>query len=128
MRIVLVLSLLVSLSCGRPPGIMAARFEAHTEGEVFTLDAVDASGRATTSSTVLYLDGKPRDFQDSACTGIQASRRLDSQTVEIWRHCADGRQIRFLRRPTGQPREIVLEITEQEPDGRRQERRLVVNK
>ena len=40
------------------------RIEPHTRGEVFTLDTVTADGRASTSSTILYFDGKARDFQE----------------------------------------------------------------
>ena len=64
------------------------RIEPHTRGEVFTLDTVAADGRASTFSTILYFDGKARDFQDSTCSGTQSSRRVDSRTVEILRECA----------------------------------------
>ena len=37
-----------------------------------------------------------------------------------------GEWTRFVRRMSGQPKELVLEITEQRPDGRRFERRLVL--
>src|SRR6185295_11339277 len=53
------------------------RIEPHTRGEVFTLDTIAVDGRASTFSTILYFDGKPRDFQDSTCTGTQLSRRSD---------------------------------------------------
>jgi hypothetical protein len=106
----------------------AVRFEPHTKGEVFTLDRIDADGRSTTSSTILYLDGKPRDFQGFGCSGSQSSRRLDSQTVEIVRTCVSGEWTRFVRRLSTQPKELVLEITEQQPDGRHVERRVVLGK
>ena len=107
---------------------LTARFESHTKGEVFTLDRIDADGRSTTSSTILYLDGKPREFQGFGCSGTQSSRRLDSQTVEIVRTCASGEWTRFIRRLSTQPKELVLEITEQQPDGRQVERRVVLEK
>jgi len=107
---------------------LTARFESHTKGEVFTLDRIDADGRRTTSSTILYLDSKPRDFQGFGCSGTQSSRRLDSQTVEILRTCAGGAWTRFIRRLSTQPKELVLEITEQQPDGRHVERRVVLEK
>ena len=66
------------------------RIEPHTRGEVFTLETVTWDGRALTSSTILYFDGKARDFQDSACSGTQSSRRVDTRTVEILRECASG--------------------------------------
>ena len=53
------------------------RIEPHGSGEVLTWDTVASDGRASTSSTILYFDGKARDFQDSACSGTQSSRRLD---------------------------------------------------
>src|SRR3974377_1900483 len=45
-----------------PPKKRTSRIESHAKGEVFTLDRIEADGRATTSSTLLYLDGKLRDF------------------------------------------------------------------
>lgn len=104
------------------------RIEPHIRGEVFTLDTVAVDGRASTSSTILYFDGKTRDFQDSACAGTQSSHRVDSRTVEILRACAGGEQIRLVRRLSVQPGVLILDITEQHPDGRRSERRLVLEK
>ena len=148
MRILLPLAL-ISLSCTAPTaaedalgiwkvrpdqstgpyfGIVRLRFEKHAEGEVFTLDMVDRQGRFTTTSTILYFDGKPRDFQDSACSGTQSSRRLDRKTVEILRNCLDGHFIRLVRRFTGEPRELALEITDQKPGGDHQEGRLVLKR
>jgi len=111
-----------------PRESLSVHFEPHTRGEVFTLDRIDGDGRSTTSSTILYLDGKPREFQGFGCSGTQSSRRLDSQTVEIVRTCAGGEKTRFVRRLSAQPKELVLEITEQQPDGRHIERRVVLEK
>ena len=61
-------------------------------------------------------------------SGSQSSRRLDSQTVEILRTCASGGWTKFIRRLSTNPKELVLEITEQQADGRRAERRLVMEK
>jgi hypothetical protein len=107
---------------------MTLRIEQHTRGEVFTMDTVTTDDRASTSSTILYLDGRARDFQDSTCSGTQSSRRLDARTVEILRTCASGEWIRFVRRLSAQGKELILDITEQHPDGRRVERRLVLEK
>ena len=107
--------------------LVAVRFEPHAKGEVFTLDRVDRAGRSTTSSTILYFDGRARDLEDAGCSGTQSSRRIDSQTVEILRTCADGRRVRMLRK-LAPPRELVLEITDEQPDGRRMERRLVLKR
>src|SRR5712692_8992957 len=74
---------------------VTVRFEPHDKGEVFTMDRVDADGRATTSSTILYFFGRLRDFQDSGCSGTQSSRRVDKRTVEILRDCANGEWIRL---------------------------------
>jgi hypothetical protein len=109
------------------PKSFTVRIEPHAKGEVFTLDRIEADGRATSSSTILYLDGAPRNFQDSECSGTQSSRRVDNETVEIMRRCAGGEWIRFVRRSARQT-EILLEITEQHSDGRRFERRLVLEK
>jgi hypothetical protein len=110
------------------PKSIKIRIESHAKGEVFTLDRIEADDRFTTVSTILYLDGKPRDFQDPGCSGTQSSRRVDSQTVEILRTCADGEWIRFVRRFSTKPNELVLEVTEQQAGGRRVERRLVLEK
>jgi hypothetical protein len=112
---------------GTQPKSFTVRIEPHARGELFTLDRIEADGRATSSSTILYLDGKPRDFQDFGCSGTQSSRRVDSQIVEILRKCASGEWTRFIRRLTPKS-ELVLEITAQQPDGRRFERRLVLEK
>lgn len=108
------------------PKSLTVKIEPHGKGEVLTLDRVEADGRSTSSSTILYLDGAPRDFQDFACSGTQSSRRVDGQTTEILRNCAGGDWIRLLRRSG--PKELVLDITEQHSDGRRFERRLVLEK
>ena len=110
------------------PDLVEVRFEPHGRGEVFTVERVQADGRATTSSTILYFDTLPRDFQDSDCSGTQSSRRLDDTTAEILRACADGRTMRIVRRFGEKPRELVLKITEQRSAGWRAERRLLLEK
>jgi hypothetical protein len=110
------------------PKSLTIRIERHTMGEVFTLDRVEADGRATTYSSLLYLDGKPNDFQDDGCSGIPSSRRMDGQVMEIIRTCTTGGWIRLLRRFSGLPNELVLDITERDADGRRTERHLVLEK
>jgi hypothetical protein len=108
------------------PKSFTLRIEPHGKGEVLTLDRIEADGRTTTSSSILYLDGKERDYRGPGCSGTQSSRRVDSQTVEILRECASGEWTRFVRRLSAQSKELVLEITEQHPNGRRVERRLVL--
>ena len=110
------------------PKSTTIRIESHAKGEVFSLDRIEADGRSTTVSTILYLDGKGRDFQDPGCSGTESSRRVDSQTVEILRTCANGGWIRFVRRFSAQPNELVLEISERQAHGRSFERHLVLEK
>jgi len=110
------------------PKSLTVRIEPHAKGEVFTLDRVETDGRATSSSAILYLDGKPRDLQAPECSGTQSSWRVDRQTVEILRKCTSGEWTRFVRRTATQSKDLVLEITEQHSDGRRFERRLVLEK
>jgi hypothetical protein len=69
---------------------MTVRIEPHTRGEGFTLETVTLDGRASTFITILYFDGKARDFEDSTYSGTQSSRRLDGRTVEILRECVGG--------------------------------------
>jgi hypothetical protein len=88
--------------------LVAVRFEPHRRGEVFTVDRVPADGRATTSSTILYFDTQPRDFQDSDCSGAHSARRLDRTAAEILRTCADGQSMSIVRPFGEKPRELVL--------------------
>lgn len=110
------------------PTSLVVRIEPHAKGEVVTVDRTELNGRATSSSMLLYFDSKPRDFQDAGCLGTQSSRRLDSRTVEILRTCASGEWTRFVRRLSTQPKELFLDITEQQLDGRRLDRGLVLVK
>ena len=98
--------------------MVVVRFEPHSKGEVFTWDIVQCDGRSTTSSTILYLDGKARDFEGFGCLGTQVSRRLESQTVEIVRTCNSGEWTRFVRRLSTDAKELVLNVTEQQAGGR----------
>jgi hypothetical protein len=66
-------------------------------------------------------------LQDATCSGTQLSRRMGSRTVEILRECANG-HTQLIRRSALEPRVLILEITEQYSDGRRSERRLVMEK
>ena len=111
-----------------PPKSLTLRIEPHAKGEVFTLDRTEANGRTTSSSILLYFDGTARAFQDARCSGTQSSRRVDSRTVEILRECASGQWTRAIRRPGARPNELTLDITEKYPDGRRFERRLILEK
>ena len=95
---------------------------------MFTLDRTETNGRSTSSSVLLYLDGRARVFNEAGCSGTQSSRRLDSRTVEILRDCAAGQSTRVIRRSAERPNELVLEITDQHADGRHYERRLVLEK
>jgi hypothetical protein len=107
---------------------LTVRIEPHARGEALTLDRVEADGRVTSYSTILYLDGEPQKFQDFACSGIQSARRVDGRTIEVLRMCASGAWLRWVRRSVVQSKELVLEVTEQSSDGRRIERRLVLEK
>jgi hypothetical protein len=80
-----------------PPKSLRVRIEPHAKGEVFTLDRIESDGRAMSSSTLLYFDGAPRDFEDFRCSGTQSSRRLGGQIVEILRVCANGEWIWLVR-------------------------------
>ena len=113
---------------GAPFKSFTVRIERHPKGEVFTLDRIETDSRATNYSSILYLDGEPRRFEDFGCSGIQSSRRTDERTVEIMRMCASGDWMRCLRRASVKVNELVLEITEQSADGRRFDRRLTLER
>ena len=87
---------------------LTVRIEPHAKGEVFTLDRIEADGRAVSSSSILYLDGEPRRFQDFRCSGIQSSRREGSGAVEILRMCSSGGWTRYIPSPRG---ETPLQLT-----------------
>jgi len=106
------------------PRSLTVRIEPHAGGQALTLDRLERDGRNTSSSTILYLDGEPRQFDDFGCSGIQSSRRVDAQTLEILRMCTSGEWVRFILRSVPPTRELTLQITEQR-SGRRFERRLV---
>ena len=110
------------------PESLTVRIEPHAKGEVFTLDRTETNGQSTTSSVLLYFDGRARAFNDAGCSGTQSSRRLDSRTVEILNDCAGGQSTRVIRRSGERPNELVLEITDQYLDGRHYERRLVLER
>jgi hypothetical protein len=76
----------------------------------------------------LYFDGRARTFNEAGCSGTQSSRRLDSRTIEILYGCEGGQSTRTIRRPGERPNELILEITDQYPDGRHYERRLVLER
>jgi hypothetical protein len=111
-----------------PPKSLTIRIEAHPKGEVFTFDRVEANGRTTSVSSILYLDGKSRDFQDFACSGTQSSWRVNSRTVEILRTCGTGGWIKYVRWASAKTNELTIEVIEQYADGRRFDRRLTLER
>jgi hypothetical protein len=117
-----------SFAGAAPSKNLTIRIERHPKGEVFTLDRIETDGRSTSSSTILYMDGEPRRFEDFGCSGTQSSRLADEGTVEILRTCASGGWVRLLRRASAKSNELVLEITEQFADGRRSDRRLMLER
>ena len=110
------------------PRSLTVRIEPHAGGEALTLDRVEADGRVTSASSILYFDSQPRRFEDFDCSGIQSARRTDGRTVEVLRMCTTGAWVRWIRRSALDVKQLVLEITEQSSDGRRVERRLVLDK
>ena len=117
-----------SMFVGDPhPRAVSVRIERHAKGEVFTLDQIREKGEKVTTSMILYLDGKEREFQGDTCFGTQSSRRMDRRTVEIVYRCRD-RWTRWIRRLPSEASELILDITEHLSDGRRFERRLVLEK
>lgn len=105
---------------------LTLRFEAHSKGEVFTIDTVLPDGRHTSSSTILYFDGAARDFQDFRCSGKQSSRRTDNRTVEIVRTCTSGESTVYVRRFVPGEKELIFDVSEHRPGGARFKERLVL--
>lgn len=92
-----------------------------------TVDRTEQDGRSTTDSTVLFLDGKPREYRDVDCNGTQSSQRVDNRAVEITRTCGAGAWMRFIRR-VNTDGELVLQVSGKRSDGRRIEMRFVLEK
>jgi hypothetical protein len=111
----------------RYSNIAAIGFQPHAKGEVFTLYRLDGTGHTTTSSTILYFDGRDRDLEDFGCQGTQSSRRVDGGTVEIARNCTGGQHITLIRRLSPRHNELILEVTE-ETKGDRIDRRMVLER
>ena len=101
----------------RAPKRLTVRIEPHAKGEVFTLDRLETDGRATSSSSILYFDGTPRDLQDFDCVGIQSSRRLDRGTFEIRRICAASDEVWVVRHSGNKSDELSIDITEKRHPG-----------
>jgi hypothetical protein len=112
----------------RAPKSLTVRIEPHAKGEVFTVERVENDGRATSSSSILYFDSTPRDFQDFDCVGTQSSRKLDGRTIEIRRNCAGSDGIWFVRHTPDNSKELMIEITEKRRPGPNLDWRLVLEK
>jgi len=97
---------------GGQPKSLSVRIEPHAKGEVFTLDRVASNGSATSSSSILYLDGTPREIQDFDCAGTQSSSRLDGRTIEIKRTCAGTEGTWLIRQSLRASTELLIDITE----------------
>ena len=108
------------------PHSLTVRFQKHARGEVFALDRTDAKGWITASSTILHFDGEARDYRNGTCSGTQSSRRVDRQTIEILQRCATDESTRFVRRASGWSRELILDISEEHPDGHVLRRHLIL--
>ena len=109
------------------PRSFTLRIERHSSGEVLTVDRTERDGRSTTDSTILFLDGKPRAYQDLDCIGTQSSQRVDNRTVEILRTCKTGGWMRVIRQVNTNG-EMVLEVSGRRPDGHQVQFRLVLEK
>jgi len=95
---------------------------------VFTLERVEKDGRATTSSTIVYFDNTPRDFQDFDCAGAQSSRRLDGRTIESRRNCGGSHSIWLVRRQTDTSTRLIIDSSEERRPGPNLDWRLVMEK
>lgn len=110
------------------PKSVTLRIGKHPKGEVVTLDRVEVDGRTTSSSAILYLDGTPRDFEGVGCSGVQSSRRIDSQTVEVLHTCRSGGWSRTTRRSLAQANVLVLDIVVHQADGHQFQKQMVLKR
>lgn len=117
-----------TFSGGVSPKSFTVRIEPHPKGEVFTVDRTEPDGRTTSSSTILYLDGAAREFQDFECSGTQLSRRIDGETVEILRQCGAGAWTKFVRHSTDKSNKLMIDIMEKRRPGPNLDWRLILEK
>jgi hypothetical protein len=110
------------------PQSLTVRIEPHAKGRVFTLDRLEADGRTASSSTILYFDGAPGEFQDFSCSGTQSSRWSDRQSVEIRRVCSSGESIWRVRESVQNAEELTIEVTRTRRGGSNIEWRVVLKK
>jgi hypothetical protein len=110
------------------PLSLTVRLEPHAKGHVFTLDRLEADGRTTSSSTILYFDGAPREFQDFACSGTQSSRWSDQRTMEIRRVCTSSESIWLIRGSAADSKELTIEVTDTRHGGATRGWHLVLKK
>ena len=113
---------------GGVPRILTVRIDPHSNGAVFTLERLEKNGRATTSSTILYFDNTPRDFQDFDCADAQSSRRLDGRTIEIRRKYGGSNSVWLVRRQTDTSKELIIDFLEERRPGPNLDWRLVLEK
>src|SRR5262245_35331273 len=59
-----------------PPKSLTVRIEPHAKSEVFTLGRTEANGRSTTSSVLLYFDGRGRTSVLDRRRNAQSSRSV----------------------------------------------------
>lgn len=111
----------------RAPRNFTLRIERHSKGEVFTVERTEQDGRSSSDSTILFFDGKPREYHDQDCRGTQSSQRVDNRTVEILRTCEAGAWTRVIRRVSTNG-ELVVEASGRRADGRQVEMRVVLEK
>jgi len=94
------------------PKSLIVRIEPHAKARWFTLDRPrPMAGRQAPASYCISM-ARLGPFRMPDGSGTQSSRRLDRQTVEIFRDCASGQWTRLIRRSV-HSNELILEITEQ---------------
>jgi len=92
---------------------LTIRIEPHTRGEMLLWTRLPPDGRASTFSTILYSTARPGTIQDSACSGMQSSWRVDGHqdSGNPARMCA--RRANAAHSRTAQAGVLILEIIEQ---------------
>ena len=76
--------------------------------------------------SILYACGPNGLYKTQS--GGEAPPATELQAQVINDAAGNGNWTRFVRRLAAQPKELILDITEQHPDGRRFERRMVLEK
>jgi len=109
------------------PREVTVRIEVSGTNRTFSFEKIGANGRKTIDKETMYLDGKARPHVGNTCSGTHSTRRVDKFTIELISRCSSGQWARFVThfQLNG---DMILDILDVLPNGRRLTRHLVMEK